>query len=192
MKKKLLSMLLCITLVVSLMAGCDRKGTLTGGGSGDGNGSTGEKGTEGEEKYPEFITVDVFDGLANYQGIQSGWFGKIVKDKFNMELNMIAPNVSGGGDTLFQTRSAAGELGDLIIYGADDGRLQDMVTAGLVMDLTDLMKDKENLKKYQSGIDSLNSLVKDEGIWWIPGSVSEQPPTNPSEGLDPTFGAYLR
>ena len=33
--------------------------------------------------------------------------GRIVKDKFNMELNIIAPNVAGGGDTLFQTRSAA-------------------------------------------------------------------------------------
>ena len=36
---------------------------------------------EGAAKYPEFITVDVFDSQANYQGIQSGWFAKIVKDK---------------------------------------------------------------------------------------------------------------
>lgn len=28
---------------------------------------------EGAAKYPEFITVDVFDSQANYQGIQSGW-----------------------------------------------------------------------------------------------------------------------
>ena len=49
--------------------------------------------------YEEFIVVDVFDSLANFQGIQSGWFAVIVKDKFNMELNIIAPNVSGGGDT---------------------------------------------------------------------------------------------
>ena len=30
--------------------------------------------------YEEFITIDVFDGLANFQGIQSGWFAKIVRD----------------------------------------------------------------------------------------------------------------
>ena len=59
--------------------------------------------TEGNSKYKDFITVDVFDSMANYQGIQSGWFAKIVKDKFNMELNIIAQNVAGGGDTLFQT-----------------------------------------------------------------------------------------
>lgn len=40
--------------------------------------------------YEEFIVVDVFDSLANFQGIQSGWFAEIVKDKFNMELNIIA------------------------------------------------------------------------------------------------------
>ncbi len=55
--------------------------------------------------------------------------GRIVKDKFNMELNIIAPNVAGGGDTLFQTRSAAGDLGDLILTNADGGRLQNLVTA---------------------------------------------------------------
>lgn len=46
--------------------------------------------------YKEFITVDVYDEFANYQGIQSGWFAKVVKDRFNMELNIIAPNISGG------------------------------------------------------------------------------------------------
>ena len=67
--------------------------------------------------------------MANYQGIQSGWFAKIVKDKFNMELNIIAPNVAGGGDTLFQTRSAAGDLGDLILTNAD-ADVSESCTAG--------------------------------------------------------------
>lgn len=190
MKKRLLSVLLVCALATSIFAGCGNKTDALA--EAESSGGTAGDDTATAEKYPEFITVDVFDGLANYQGIQSGWFAKIVKDRFNMELNMIAPNVAGGGETLFQTRSAAGDLGDLIIYGADDGRLQSMVTAGLVMDLTDLIAEKENLKRYQSGIDSLNTLVKEEGIWGIPSSVSEQPATNPSEGLDPTFGPYLR
>ncbi len=180
MRKKLLSMLLCVLLIASMFAGCGKKANPAAG-SADPADTTKTEDTAaadtkavdtasddntkaGEAKYPKFITVDVFDGLANYQGIQSGWFAKIVKDKFNMELNMIAPNVAGGGETLFQTRSASGDLGDLIIYGADGGRLQSMVTAGLLLNLTDLISDKENLKKYQSGIDSLNELVKDQSI----------------------------
>lgn len=49
------------------------------------------------------MKVDVFDQIANYGGIQKGWFAKIAKDKFNVTLNFITPNVSGGGDTLFDT-----------------------------------------------------------------------------------------
>ncbi len=127
---------------------------------------------EGAAKYPEFITVDVFDSQANYQGIQSGWFAKIVKDKFNMELNIIAPNVAGGGDTLFQTRSANGNLGDLILTNANKGRLQDLVTAGLVLDMTDYMKDASYLNEYPDAIAKCNSLVQEDGIYAIPSSVS--------------------
>lgn len=198
MRKRFLSVLLCATLTASMFAGC---GSKTGNKAASlqatdsttvKNDAADNSGKTGADKYPEFITVDVFDSLANYQGIQSGWFAKIVKDKFNMELNMIAPNVAGGGDTLYQTRSAAGDLGDLIIYGAEGGHLQDMVTAGLLTDMTDLLANKVNVTKYQAGIDSLNSLVTEDGIWGIPSSVSEQSATTPSEGLDPTFGPYLR
>ena len=193
MKKKVLSVLLCTTMVASMLAGCGKTAdTATTGSTETESTASANADATGAEKYPEFITVDVFDSLANYQGIQSGWFAKIVKDKFNMELNVIAPNVAGGGDTLYQTRSAAGDLGDLIIGGADDGKLQNMVSAGLLTDMTDLIADKENLAKYQSGIDSLNTLVEEEGIYGIPSSVSEQLATTPSEGTDPTFGPYFR
>ena len=43
-----------------------------------------QDGSAANGKYKEFLTVDVFDSQANYQGIQSGWFAKIVKDKFNI------------------------------------------------------------------------------------------------------------
>ena len=84
MKKKLSSVRLCTAMAVSLLAGCGGDNKSADTGSKDGN-------------YDEFITVDVYDEFANYQGIQSGWFAKIIKDKFNMELNIIAPNVAGGG-----------------------------------------------------------------------------------------------
>ena len=95
-----------------------------------------------ENLYSEFITVDVYDELANYQGIQGGWFAKVVKDKFNMELNIIAPNVAGGGQTLYQTRFAAGDLGDLVIVSTSNGNLADLVDAGLVMDCSPLVSTR--------------------------------------------------
>lgn len=147
---------------------------------------------ENTSPYEEFITVDVFDSQANYQGIQTGWFAKIVKEKFNMELNIIAPNVAGGGDTLFQTRSAAGDLGDLIITGAANGRLQDLVTAELIIDMTDYLSNAENVHRYENAIATTAALVEEDGIWAIPSEVSSNSPTTSSEGLEPCYGAYLR
>ena len=141
--------------------------------------------------YEEPLVIDVFDSLANYQGMQSGWFAKLVKDKFNMELNIIAPNVSGGGDTLYRTRAAAGNLGDLIICSGQNNNLQDLVTAGLVIDMQDYLKDGE-IMKYEKAIRNLNDPIDSTAIYAIPSSVSFQNCTQPSESGDPTFGPYLR
>ena len=90
MKKKTISLFLCIVLLVStVFSGC---------GNSEEKKEPSKKNEDGT--YSEFISIDVFDALANYEGVQSGWFQKVVKDKFNMELNIIAPNVSGGGDYL--------------------------------------------------------------------------------------------
>lgn len=182
MKKKIMSALLCMTLLMSVLMGCGKTKQST----------TTALSDSGNRKYKDFITVDVFDELANYQGIQSGWFAKIVKDKFNMELNIIARNVAGGGETLYQTRSAAGDLGELIILDNSNGKLNDLVTSGLVMDCTDLMQNKDIMKNYGSAIEKLNEDLSQEGIWAFPNSISDQAATEPSEGLEPTFGPYIR
>lgn len=180
MKKRMVSLMLCMIMAASaVMTGCGREEKKVSSKNADGT-------------YDEFITVDVFDTLANYQGTQSGWFAKSVKDKFNMELNIIAPNVAGGGDTLFQTRSTAGNLGDLIISKTEDGRFQDMVTAGLLMDMTDLMKDKDVVKNYGHAIEKTNEMVEQEGMWAIPSEISSQSPEVSSDGIEPLVAPYVR
>ncbi len=147
-----------------------------------------------QEKYENFIIVDVYDELANYQGIQSGWFAKAVKDRFNMELNIIAPNVAGGGETLRQTRFAAGDLGDLVVVSTANGALGDLVEAGLILDCSSLMEGKAVLENYGEAIRAVNTLVppEREGLWAFPNSVSQLSPEEPSEGVDLTFGPYIR
>lgn len=181
MKKRVISAFLCTVMAVSLLTGCgsDEKKSADNKGSKDGN-------------YEEFITVDVYDEFANYQGVQSGWFAKIVKDKFNMELNIIAPNVAGGGQTLYQTRSAAGELGDLVLVNTSNGKLNDLVSSGLIMDCTDLMDGKDIVENYREAIDVTNEGLPEEGMFAFPNSVSTDAATESSEGLEPTFGPYIR
>lgn len=141
--------------------------------------------------YKDFIVVDVFDFSANYQGIQSGWFGEVVRKKFNMELNIISPNITKGGDTLFEVRAAAGNLGDLIICKGVNGQLQDMVNAGLIYNMEDDLQDK-NIMRYREAIENLNSSVWQEGIYAIPSEVPANGAYVSSEGVEPIYGPYIR
>ncbi|WP_129789850.1 ABC transporter substrate-binding protein [Promicromonospora panici] len=137
----------------------------------------------------EPLTIDVFDGVANFQGIQDGWFGKLVKDKFNMELNILAPNVAGGGDTLYNTRVAAGELGDLVIIGKGQ-QADELVEGGLLLDASPYYESMKNVSAYDTAVQYLNEGK--DGVYAFPTLVSTLKPTEPSEGVDPTFGPYLR
>lgn len=141
--------------------------------------------------YEDFIVVDVFDFSANYQGIQSGWFGEVVKKKFNMELNIIAPNIARGGDTLFEVRVAAGNLGDLIICKGVNGQLQDLVNAGLLYNMETELQGK-GIMRYHDAIENLNSCVQQGGVYAIPSQVSSNGPNVPSEGIEPVYGPYIR
>lgn len=180
MRKKWICILLYMILLIPLVAGCEKM-----------NGKSGQNDFRAD-KYEKFITVDVYDEYANYQGLQSGWFAKAVRDRFNMELNMITPNVAGGGDTLYQTRAAMGNLGDLILINTANGKFDELVKRGLVMDCTELVKDKEILKNYGFAVKKTNELVEAEGIYGFPNSISSQPSTVPSESQEPTFGPYIR
>ncbi|KAF2412055.1 ABC transporter substrate-binding protein [Microbacterium sp. B35-04] len=145
--------------------------------------------SEFPQAWDNEITIDVFSSLSNYMGMQEGWFAKIVKDKFNMKLNIIAPNVAGGGDTLFNTRVSAGDLGDLIV--TDKGnRLDELIQGGLVLDAASFYPAMENLNRFDPAVQHLSE--ENDGMYALPTQVSSIKPWEPSEGLDPTFGPFLR
>ena len=147
--------------------------------------------TAAEKDDGKLMKIDVYDGLANYQGVAKGWFANIVKNKFNIEMNIV--NSPDGGDTLFDTRTAAGNLGDIIISNSDDGRAKKLVKAGLLTDMTPYLKGMKYIKQYSGATDALRKTIGvKSGIYGVPGSVSASAPTKSSEGTEPTFGPYIR
>lgn len=195
LNKQILVGILSSVLALSPLTGCQGSTTASSAAPSEtasaASESTGSEST-GAKTYDKEIKIDVFDTQANYQGVQSGWFAKIVKDKFNMELNIIAPNVAGGGDNLFNTRSAAGNLGDIVMIGSENGRLENTAKAGLLLDLTDKIANYKNLSAYPKAIETVKSLVSDGKVWAIPSQVSQQSATTPSEANEPTYGPYIR
>ena len=109
-KRKMAAAFMAALMLTASLAGC---------GSSEKAESASDPSHGGVGKEEELLTIDMFCAPANYQGVQTGWFGKAIKDACNVEVNIIAPNVAGGGDSLYQTRSAAGNLGDLIVIRKD-------------------------------------------------------------------------
>lgn len=175
MKKKMVSILLAACMVMSMTAcGDSEKSTALPKETGETEAVNNEARDYGTE---DFITVDFYSQQSSYQGLQSGWYGAAIKEKFNMELNIISPIVSGGGDSLYQTRSAAGNLGDIVCL--DYEKMKECVDAGLVIDLTPYLEGKENIAKYQTAIDNMKEYIGEDGIYAIPLGCSTESATKP-------------
>lgn len=191
MKKRVLATVLATVLMAStVLSGCGNGGQQSsdsGSGSqtqdesapaqsGDASGTdeSASGGAAPTVSHDEELTLEVYDVAANYQGLQTGWYGKILKDKFNIVLNIIAPQVSGDGDALYQTRTAAGNLGDIVLL--DNADMLECVDVGLIADISAEIKNYPNLMKYQEQIEKFNAGIGD-GIWAIPTEMNSNGPT---------------
>lgn len=143
-------------------------------------------------------SINVFTMVGNYSGEQTGWGAKILKDKFNMKLNIISSNVEGGGDTKFATMMASGNLGDLVILGSDtDGKYDDAIKAGMLLDW-----NKNNLiGKYAPYITenfpkaiqkNTTNHGKGKAVYGIGHNVTDPYNSGSSEGKDMTEHSDFR
>ncbi|MEK0307208.1 ABC transporter substrate-binding protein [Bifidobacterium favimelis] len=152
-------------------------------------------GGSGDDKEADdngLLNVEVFSMTANAQGEQKGWFAKLIKDKFNMKMKVIAPAQSGNAETIFETRSATGQLGDLIVTNTDNGRLEKLVKANLVADMTPYLKKEKNLQKFKGALDRVSKVAGKEGVWGAPSDVATQSPAKPSAGDEPGTAPHIR
>lgn len=183
--KKLISLLCAGAMAASLLAGCGSSSESADSSAA----SESEKSTETTAEADstdstasdgDTMTFEIFDVAANYQGVQTGWFAKVVKDRFNIELNIIAPQVAG--DAIYQTRSSSGNLGDILIL--ESGQFKECVDAGLIKDIGADIWNYSNLADYKDQIDVLNNGLEgnDNGATYgIPTEMLSTSPTSYSQ-----------
>ncbi|MDQ0886330.1 putative aldouronate transport system substrate-binding protein [Paenibacillus sp. V4I9] len=185
-KKSMLMLFACLFMVSVALTGCGGESnnkaasTAPSKSPDSGTGAISKASTAIDHSKP--LTITVFDNAANYQGEQKGWYGKLIKDKFNITLNILAPQVAG--DQLYKTRSAAGNLGDLLIV--NNSQLEELIPAGLIMDLTDKIKNTQNLSKYVDNhfkpFNAAFQKVNPDGkIYALPTFEADTSPTTFSE-----------
>jgi len=155
-KKKLVALFLVVAMAVSCFAGCGKKS--------------------------DTMVIEVYDVAANYQGTQTGWFAKVVKDRFDIELNIIAPQVAG--DQIYQTRTSSGNLGDIILLDGTD--FADCVKAGLVKDISAEIQNTTYLKDYMDQINTYNKGLPDNAdgkTYGIPAQMTNTSPSSYSQDV---------
>lgn len=185
--KRKLSIMVVFVLVLTLLAtGCSKK--VDDKVKDNAGSSTGDETEVSSESELEPMVIEVYSQPANFQGEQQGWIAKILKDKFNVTLNIIAPQVAGGD--LFAARSAAGFLGDLVVL--ENADIQACVESGLIYDITESMKQLTSYEEYKTQLDVYNSSLKgtEEGSYYAwPTEMANTSPTTFSPiipGVAPT------
>jgi putative aldouronate transport system substrate-binding protein len=145
--KKVLSIILVITMICFSFAGCksskddDSSETSTEPTTAPAKDDT-TKPTAAATQAPDTETVDlsdiipkdtvtltVYSQLANYSGEQVGWFAQVMKERFNVKLNIIPT-----GDGVFATRMESGDLGDIILFGNDGDEYKQAIDADMLYD----------------------------------------------------------
>lgn len=195
MKKKFLSLLLAGTMVLSLAA-CgggqstttdaspDSTETASDTSGGDIQAAADNMAAETPEEEDlsdiiptETVTLDVYDQLANYSGEQTGWFGQIMLEKFNVKLNIIPES-----DGTYDTRMESGNLGDLVIWGNDSDQYIEAVNKGMLFDWEedDILADygsyiKDSMPKALAKNQNLNPDGKIHGFGFDVATTASDP-----------------
>ena len=158
--KRQISFTIVIMLVLAMFAtGCSKKTDNTDSTANNTptpkvEGSTDSGTTDTAEPAElEPMVLEIYSQPANFQGEQPGWFAKVLKDKFNVTINIIAPQVAGGD--IFAARSASGFLGDIVIL--DNADIQACIKSGLIYDVTEGMKKLSSFEEFKTQLDVYNS-----------------------------------
>lgn len=149
------------------------RGILLGGLLGIGLCSCGK---EKEQNQNGLLTVNVYDSHGSHTGQQEGWYGAILKTKFNVELEFVE----------------SAEQADLLIgcNEQEETALAGLMERGELLDMEKLLKDSD-LMDMEKQLRDCNRTLSLEGIYAIPTHLSRLSEETPSEEREASYGIFL-
>ena len=206
--KKVSCLIMAVVMGIGLLAGCSSSGGESevaqvntaetgkaelGAAESDGaDAGTAEKGAESTDEYREPITLTVFTEN-NFAGEQSGWFAQILKDRFNVTVNIVSSSLDANA---FNAAVAVGELGDIVQFGNMGENFVTALEAGLLMDLSELdMSAYPNLTTYfTESMQRVSDFCATHGVEGTYGFNNEVAMQSGewTELRDPTYALQIR
>lgn len=169
--KTLAALLLASTLLVGGCGGNNKNKTAATDTT-----NTGNKGTENtqvadvtEDISPITFTFFGADASPSWNNMQDD-IGKVITEKTGVTIEAEYDVGAGGGDNKIALMAASGEVPDIIFA---KGNLSNLVDAGLMLDLTDLIdKHAPNIKKiFSSNMNRLKYSNDDKSIYSITSNM---------------------
>lgn len=111
----------------------------------------------------ETVTLTVYSQLSNYEGEQIGWFADIIKERFNVKMNIIS-----NGDGVFDTRMESGNLGDIVLFGSDGDEYTRAYQNGMLLDWNedDILSDyAPYIKNHMSAALDKNAAISEGTVY---------------------------
>lgn len=145
------------------------------------------------EDYREPIELTMFSELANYGGEQQGWFGKVLKDRFNVTLKYVSSNVDSNA---WATAVSAGDLGDIVALGDMGEHFVTALNADLLLDWDELdLTPYTNITTYlPNAMKKVSDFAADaghEGTYGFSYAVAMEDGAW-AELTDPTYALQIR
>lgn len=132
MKKDFCNRMISLLLVCSMLVGTASIMTACGSSGKD-------QGKESVTEKDGPVTLTVYSQLSSYSGLQTGWMADVLKDQFDVEINIV-PDM----DDVFKTKKDNQAPGDVFIFGGNMDQYASAIKKGLLYDLEqgDLIQTK--------------------------------------------------
>ncbi len=198
--KKRLAVLLVVVLMLLNVVACssvktDTQQAATEASNTAATGTADKPGAAPAIDHSEVYKITAFSQVANYSGNMTGWFGKVIKDKFNIEINVEPANLDNG-TSKFATKMVSGDLGDIVIFGDNADEYKKAVEAGLLLDWNkDGLVDKygQDIKaRYSAALDKNKAQYGGGTAIYGIGHDTSDSNEGPGEIADLVWGPYLR
>lgn len=171
--KKALYFLICFVLTISLLPGCGNSQGTGGQATATATAQPSEQPAASSQAPSQTPLVDIhmISQINPEVSLENNPVVELVKQKLGINLIIEAPPLNNFGDRV-KVKVAAGDMPDLFIFGTDIDATN-WAKEGLLLNMTDLIKDYPNLMKNISPQQwGDTKLLGDSNIWGMPRTNS--------------------
>lgn len=143
-KSRFISLFLTLPLLLGSLSACGKDETPSQKG---GEPAVKSEASAGKEEAPIELDFLVYAG-DTFHPEEGEPVTQYLEDRFNIKINFIVPAITSYEETVQRTLLNGDDLPDLIVFTGADAKFKQAIEDEMLMDLTELLADKENIQTW--------------------------------------------